>query len=293
MKKIIQSSLILFLMSNNSLDAKLFKKTKTKKCIEYYRIDIEHSNLFYSKSTTFQEARNAKECALVAFDLNGVVFNKNMSLVPQFINEVRKKRGFLYTMNLAMAGKKLNGERTFINSEGKKEKTCFDAILTRHDCPNDPFQEYIADLRMAVTTINKLNIPMVKLLYELHHAGHHNYIISNIGKNVLSEMVKKIANNKFFNLLSHDQHSYLINFLKNKDHSFVSGPENDWITKPNSKTYTIFLEKNNKRKKNRIFIDDKKENVIAAIENGFDFGIVYKDLKNLEDILFNVLHLKR
>ncbi len=292
MKRIIKASVFLLLTCISFIEAKVPKKKNKTIPVKAYRCDIEYPNLIYPRTTTFQEAREVKETALLAFDLNDVVFSKNMSVIPEVINEIRKKKGFLYTIRLGVNAKKLNKERVFINSDGKKEKKSFDSILTKHDCPNDPCQQYIDDLRMAMVRVNNFNPPMVKLLYELHISGHHNYMFSNIGKNVLNAIIKNLSCNKpSLDVITHNEYLYFMTFLKNTNHSFITGPENNWIVKPNPDTYTIFLNKHTKKKKNRIFIDDKKENVIAAIENGFDFGIVYKNPQDLTKILYNVLHL--
>ena len=162
----------------------------------------------------------------------------------------------------------------------------------KKDYGNDPLYSYIANIRMATTRINVLNIPMTHLLYNLHNQGHHPHVFSNMGKNVLQSIVTSLEKHQPTGL-NKEEFSYILSFLKNKTHSFISSQQNDWVIKPNPKTYEHFLGKNKTVKGKKIFIDDKKQNVIAAIENGFDFAILYKNTENLNHILFEILQLKR
>ena len=294
MKKIIYGSL-LFLLAHNMQSKQVKTKTPaTKKAAVCYRQDPEFSNLYYKREMTLQEAREEKNNCLLGIDMNGVLFDKNKKAIPAIMQMIVKKKGFIYAGKLLFASRTLNSERTIINKEGKKIKLCWDAVLSKHENPNDPLQPYVEDMRMATTKVNKLNIDMAHLLYMLHEHGHHNYVFSNMGCNVLATLTNNLEKNQpSLDELSQDQFSYLIKFLKERSHSFISSQKNNWITKPDPATYKSFLNKNKNHKNGRIFIDDKRENVIAALENGFDFAIVYKNPKDLERILFEILHLKR
>ncbi len=258
-----------------------------------YRKDPECKNLYYRDGMTYHDARQPKENTLIAWDLNGVIFDKAFSSLPTIFNEIRSKKGWGYAFRLARAARTLNSERSIINSDGKKEKLCWDAVLTQHEVATDPLSQYVEDMRMATTRVNKLNLGMAHLITTLHDAGHHNHILSNMGQNVLNVIIEHMKKHQADYNMSKSEFSYFMQFLKDKNHSFISSAKNNWVTKPNPEAYKKFLSKNKVLGK-KIFIDDKRANCIAAIEKGnFDFAIQFKGEANLEHILFDILNIKR
>jgi len=130
---------------------------------------------------------------------------------------------------------------------------------------------YLAEF--IITTMNaKKPIPQtVKIIQELHEAGHRQFTGSNMGKSFFDDLLKR------------DEMQFFKTYfdLKNSVYVTIDGLRRN-IRKPRKQFYQELMDINpNIDVHDVIFIDNKKENVQAAREVGMT-GILFKNPKQLQ-----------
>ena len=162
----------------------------------------------------------------------------------------------------------------------------------------------------------EFNDSIVNLMKELTLHGHQNVILSAIEKELLNEQITYFSNQvqgfppgtleDSLSLSKINQHSYLelmnlwynytntlfiLTFLKNKQNVIIS-KENNASNKLNKYDYQECINKNFQschKKCLKIYISDKKENVIVAVENNyFDIAILYTKPSDLRFIFQSI-----
>lgn len=107
-----------------------------------------------------------------------------------------------------------------------------------------------------------INNNIINLLQNLRNNGYKTYILSNAPHEIPPFLINKELD-KYF------------------DGQIISAQEK--VSKPDSKIYDILLERYNLTAQESLFLDDKKENIDAAIDANIN-GIVY-DYNNHENML--------
>lgn len=107
-----------------------------------------------------------------------------------------------------------------------------------------------------------INNNIINLLQNLRNNGYKTYILSNAPHEIPPFLTSKELD-KYF------------------DGQIISAQEK--VSKPDSKIYDILLERYNLTAQESLFLDDKKENIEAAIDANIN-GIVY-DYNNHENML--------
>lgn len=250
-------------------------------------ISINAATLLYRQGFDASQAQNKQAC--LAWDLNDVVFEKQIA-PSKLIKHIHREQGLLKAPKIALKFYKLWRKKKKLKKQGNPVGLSWDGIFTRYSA-NDP--KLIAFLRNFVMQINVLDTPMVKLMKELSSNGHTHGVLSNMGQNMLNVQINHL---KTLPTSDHGLKIFFLDFLQYDKHNVIASPENNWLTKPNPKMYKLFLEKNKDRGQMTIFIDDKLENIEAALKNGFDVGIYYptgstsSQLKKLLHTELNIAH---
>lgn len=240
-------------------------------------------------SPTFDASLAKEKQACFAWDLNDVLFEKKIKPTT-LLKHIHQEVGILKTPKLGWKIFRLWKKKKKLQKEGKPEGSSWDGLFTLY-AKNDP--QAVVFFRNLVRKINVLNPQMVKLMKQLSDNGHTHGVLSNMGQNILNVQIDHLTTLPTQN---HELKTFFLDFLINKKHNIISSAENSWITKPNPNMYKLFLEKNKDRGQITIFIDDKIENVQAAITHGFDVGIHYPlgstptQLKNLLHTELNIAH---
>lgn len=243
--------------------------------------------MLYRQGFDASQAQGKQTC--FAWDLNDVVFEKQVT-PSKLIKHIHRKQGLLKAPKIAWKFFKLWKKKKKLKKQGNPEGLSWDAVFTRY---SDKDPKLIDFLRNFVMQINVLDTPMVKLMRQLSNNGHTHGVLSNMGQNMLNV---QIAHLKTLEPTDHGLKIFFLDFLQYDQHNVIASPENNWLTKPNPKMYQLFLEKNKERGEMTIFIDDKLENVQAALNNGFDVGIHYptgstsSQLKKLLHTELNLAH---
>ncbi len=246
---------------------------------------------FSGKTKTFTHA-------FIAWDLNKVVFTNpnNAAIVKKFTNThgLKKTAGLWYTF-MTLWNKK-NYYKIIGDPRGFVWNAMFNEI---NDTETRKF------LFEATREANTIDPGIIDLMKELTLHGHTNVVLSNMGQDTVNYQISYFEKKQktledelnfcgtyrieelpavwydYANTL------FIINFLKNP-HNVVASKENNWLHKPDKNSYQECINKNPKSRRKgclKIFIDDKKENVIAAVENDFfDIAILYKAEHNLRFI---------
>ncbi len=112
------------------------------------------------------------------------------------------------------------------------------------------------------TVIDAINaqIPIegtIEIIQKLKNRGFKIYLLSNIGDQVLKNMMTKFPD-----------------IFSNFHDLFFCSPEYDYIRKPNPRFYQFFFEKFNLKAEQVIFVDDLVKNISAADRLGM-YGILF------------------
>ena len=159
-------------------------------------------------------------------------------------------------------------EQTVIRVAGA---TCFSPVWTELDRGIWPLEKIIdgfvencpeseREIRMSMENLSGYieQFPYTKeWIAELHRDEFRVYCLSNLSDKILQDCARELD---FLPLLD----GYLLSYREN-------------LVKPNHKIYERMLERFRLQANECIFIDDRKENVVAAISVGIN-GFVFTDL---------------
>lgn len=193
-------------------------------------------------TATHQEPLPQKEYVL-AFDLHGVVFTPDTSLMWQAFKQTPFTFSSLFTLLNPFFIYDL--VTSFFSSDSAEE-------IILHLTHNYPDLERYYETAMAMVNAQKPIPGTVKVLHQLKEEGYTLHVFSNIGK----ESLKFLRNN----------HPRI--FQPFSDFVFTQ-PEDGWIQKPQPQAYKKFLQTVNLQPEQVIFIDDKKSNLKPAQDMGF------------------------
>lgn len=248
-------------------------------------ISLNAVTALYKAGFDASQAQDKQAC--FAWDLNDVLFKKQIKLTA-LLNHIHQEIGILKAPKMSWKIFTLWRKKKQLKKASKSEGYSWDGLFTLYG-KNDP--KTVAFFRNFVRKINVLDAHMVKLMKQLATNGHTHGVLSNMGQNMLNVQINYL---KSIPAQDPDLKEFFLDFLNYDKHNVIASPENNWITKPNPKIYQFFLEKNKDHGQITIFIDDKLENVQAAITSGFDVAIHYplgSTPKQLEKLLHTELKI--
>lgn len=205
---------------------------------------------------------NARDCVenqdqekkVFVFDLHDVLFARSyydtLKLLFTIKNKKRLLRIFLSPQFVYDAFKMLSVTRVS------------EAYLIKLGQKHAQFKEYIDDI-IAITNALLPIHEIFALVENLKFKGHKVYIFSNIGQKTYYELAQS-----YQHLFDQFDGVHYV-----QDH-------NDWLAKPNSNAYKLFLEKFNINPGSMVFIDDKPRNILAAQSFGIT-ALLYKSTSQL------------
>lgn len=270
--------------------------------------DQEEPTIFYNRTTIpegiFKDGQSiiAPERlarTVTAWDLNGVVFDKKYSILENYRHTIAKY-GISKTMYLTGLFGVIFAKKMYYKYMQYAEGFVWDAMFKE---ATDE-QTYTILRELALKSNNPDQVTAT-ILQELHHGGHDNVVLSNMGQGLLdaqlAHLTKKIEaiTQRLTDLeLSEDKRKkllyekatleYLTTFLTQK-RNVVASKENGWLHKPDRESYQTCLDNLADIQPPhtlRIFIDDKMRNITAALKDGlFDIAILFSSPEELRRIL--------
>lgn len=229
--------------------------------------------------------------ASIAWDLNNVVFNTTAN-TPKTLWKLYQEYGLYKTMAFYQEVMKVISQKSKYKKAGDPRGFVWNALF--YDIKNEEFRKILFETTIEANTLHK---PIVELLKELTLNLHQNIVLSNMGQDVLNLQIKRLQEQ--LKQQSSDDLSakrvdtfFILEFLNNPLNT-VASKENGWLHKPDKESYEICLAKikeNASTQKNlTIFIDNKKENVVAAAQKGlFDIAFLYTNADELQTLFYNL-----
>lgn len=200
------------------------------------------------------------ENTIIIFDLHEVLFERYKTAIAYNVIKLASKGMWYYMFNPFFWA---------------KAKSLYSKGLIWEQIYKDLVKEYPDLARFEKDFINIVNshypvAPMVDILKKLKEKGYKIFLLSNIGEDVYKDHEKKFK--EIMNLF---------------DGIYIPTRKNNYLHKPNPefyKKFIQFLKEKNLDKKQKIFIDDLKENLDAALK--FDIaGIHCRSAKCVLNIL--------
>lgn len=287
-----------------------FLSTASGSCIVS---DIHFTNVFYnahalpqgvSGAYTFKGSETPKVQAYFFWDLNGVIFEKRYS-IKGMLNQtaVTKKYGWKQTFSLLNDFRKLYQQKRAFRKAGDPRGFVWNAMFDYLEKESVQYNASLSNkelaqlLREFSQEANHLDYELIHLLEKLEQHGHKNVVLSNMGQGLVDLQVAHLEKELAATSAGTQKHTdlvFAISFLKQQN-NVIASESNGWLHKPQRRAYERCLELNSFTAKDsstkylRIFIDDKQENIDAALAEGlFDIGINYKNPKDLRRIMYYI-----
>lgn len=219
--------------------------------------------------------------ALLAWDLNGVIFRKEYSITANLYQlAVTEDHGWMYTFKALASFGKLWRYKLHLKKQHDPRGYVWDAIFRTLE-NSEEGKQFATLLRKFSQQANVLDYDMIAILQELSAQGHRNTILSNMGEGLAQVNVNFLRRKLEKNILTENQRTatqFAIDFLTHPTNTIAS-PENNWLHKPMRESYQTCLQKHqgaDKFYKVTLFVDDKFSNITAALDQGlFDIAIFY------------------
>ena len=170
----------------------------------------------------------------IVFDLAGVVFARNTERCPQRLMD------YFYFIN--------SGEPMpeFWNDYARGTRDIDDVAIALAEFRGSDFQTAKSMMLEAITYQEEV-VPTVKLIKQLKEAGYRLIVLSNMSKEYIAYLRKMNVYSAF-------------------DDEVISCEVG--LIKPEKEIYSLLIERYNLDPAQTVFIDDRKENVLAAAELG-------------------------
>ncbi len=240
---------------------------------------------------SFDEEQNKKKI-LIAWDLNNVVFTKKFG-AKQFMQAAFGKFGIV---GGASGLSQLLAIRKKLNKDRKKENLkplAWEHLMYHLLRSANPDQEIHANfLQQCIEGPDSLDFQVASIMYELGACGCKQAVLSNMWESnlmvqidMLHELIKTLDEGKQERAIVQKA----LDILADTALGVIPTEENNWVHKTEKEIYELFLIKNNHSNDVlTIFIDDNRENIKAAVEYGFDIGIVFTNAQALRVALENL-----
>lgn len=229
---------------------------------------------------TYQLDALPSEKAVIAWDLNNVVFTKKIGareFISNAISHYGYTKGIKLMLELITLKKRVNAMRKkhMLESLDWEQLTYY---LLRSK--KEKYQTLATFIQDCVYGVDSLDIKVGKLMHTMRVQGYKQVVLSNMWKENILLQVDIILQKR--NEEKDDMHIYdsVHQILSCTDNWYIPQQSNNWTHKPERNAYQLCLEKYDAETIS-IFIDDKEMNVKAAVEHGFSIGIVYKNPQQL------------
>ena len=171
----------------------------------------------------------------IVFDLAGVVFARNTERCPQRLMD------YFYFIN--------SGEPMpeFWNDYDRGTRDIDDVAIALAEFRGSDFQTAKSMMLEAITYQEEV-VPTVKLIKQLKEAGYRLIVLSNMSKEYIAYLRKMNVYSAF-------------------DDEVISCEVG--LIKPEKEIYSLLIERYNLDPAQTVFIDDRKENVDAAVAEGW------------------------
>ena len=273
--------------------------------------DIHFPNAYYNASSlpqgisgayTFVGNETPQITVLIAWDLNGVIFEKRYSITGMLQQTaVTKKYGWKMTFTLLRDFGYLYKQKRIFKNANDPRGYVWSAMFDYLEEQTTPFNKSISNqnlaqlLREFSQEANHLDFELIQVLEKLERLGHKNAVLSNMGQGLVDlqvvQLKKQLSELPETQVKKREDLECALTFLTQPTNVLAS-KENGWLLKPDRSIYETFLSKNTIQTSNKvitILVDDKQENIDAALADGLlDIGIYYKDVRDLRRILYYI-----
>lgn len=224
---------------------------KRYKRISYH---IQNERLI-KKNTPFNPSNT-----LLVFDLHGVVFNHDYKqMIKTFLKSHQKGQVILQLLHPCLL-------RDIFKVVHRNVPEAFFIHMAYHYASI----QNIIPLLIKIGNCQKVCYPATQLLKELKQLGYSLAVLSNIGQHMLEDF----------------QHQHP-DIFKLFDHIMVATPDTGYLSKPNPAIYKHFIRVCNQEKKHIILIDDKLNNLQAALPFNI-MGILFSNSEQCKQELINM-----
>ena len=252
----------------------------------------DHPNILYKEGINLDSEK--RDCVM-GWDLNSVVFTKDTSArnIMRMLGSLRQQEGLWYVLWAGTRFGALWTEKKTLKRANDPRGFVWDAMFTDLAGRGSTAAEQAENKKLAnhlrtfSQQANSLHEGVADLLHGLNAAGHRNAVLSNMGQGLLDTQIEKSFPADQREGLS-DRDKYVLGFLEDSDHKVIASKDNNWLHKPDAKSYQTFLDKNPDKNGQKIFIDDKRSNCEAALQHGFDIAIVCRDQGALPTLLHDL-----
>ncbi len=289
MKKVI--FLWLSVISCAHLSASITLKKVKAQAKNHVQADRHYPHVYYNAQKFPQGLFNKegksllpKLCftnALIAWDLNGVIFKKEYYL-PSLMYQlaVTEKYGWFFTFKAFTAFTKLMRHKQQLKQSNDPRGWVFDAMFQTLETSSAQEQRYAQLLRKFTEQVNVLNYQTVELIKELTTNGHTSVILSNMGQGLVDALINSLTRKlekRTAGPKKREAINFIIEFLSDSQRHVIASAKNNWLHKPLRKSYRTCLNKNQSNDKQlKIILDDKLSNITAGLAEGlFDIGILF------------------
>ena len=217
----------------------------------------------------------------MAMDANGVMFDQDESFKTRMrlMKELVAKKGLNYTLWAAKKGFSVKSEKKRLQAAGNDHGYCSDAIFM--DMAEEANDAYLLQaLRNGTLEVVIPNLEVAHLLRILNDNDIRVRVLSNMGDQLLYLQAKNLQakiNSGTLNPQEQTASEFLHTVISDRDHNAVASTLTGNPHKPAAAIYELFL-KRNPHHRLTILVDDKLENIEAAVAHGF-IGILCKKCK--------------
>jgi hypothetical protein len=244
-------------------------------------------DVYFGSSYVNDQVKTKKIC--FAWDLNNVVFTKVFG-AKQFMKAAFAKFGVVPGL---IGLKNLLAVKKEINSKRRKEglgPLAWEHLMYHLLRTCDPAKEDQARFVQAcIEGPDTVDLGVAALIQELDDAGHTKAVLSNMWESnimVQIDMLHTYIGQLEERSIERVMLQSVLDMLADIEHRTIPTLENNWVHKTEKEVYQLFLIKNKKDDHTlTVFIDDNRANVQAAVEHGFDIGIVFTNAKKLRLVL--------
>lgn len=254
----------------------------------YYNTHTFPQGLFTTHGKTLLAESNLMP-ALIAWDINGVLFKKEYS-IPHLMYQlaVTEKYGWIFTFKALASFTRLMRYKKQLKQQHDPRGWVFEAMFKELEkSPRE--KQYVPLLRKFTTQVNRVNYTSIALLQDLETTGHTNVLLSNMGQGLIDAIVTSLEAQATHPILSSRKKealSFTITFISNSKRHVIAASPNKWLHKPLRKSYLTCIEKNQSFPRQvRILLDDKVSNITAGLRDGlFDIGILFTNATEVRTI---------
>jgi hypothetical protein len=217
-------------------------------------------------------------------DANGVMFDQDESMGTRLrlFNKLASERGWGYATWAATKGLAVKSLKKKLQATGDAKGYCADAIfMDMAEEANDPY--LLAALRAATLEVVTPNSEVAHMLRILNDHNIHVRLLSNMGDQLLYLQAKNLKakiDSGTLNAQEQAASEFFYTIISDREHNTVASTLTGNPHKPAAAIYQLFL-KRNPHAHITILVDDKLENIEAAVAHGF-IGIFCKKYKAAE-----------